>query len=62
MRTRTLEQAHAILREEGAVSWIGETDPEKLGCYPDEQEKYLTTAPDAELRGWARSVAGDEHQ
>lgn len=59
---RTLEEANAILREEGALSWIGLEDEQQLGCTVAEQHEWLTTDSEAEIRSWARSVAGDEAQ
>lgn len=56
---RTLDEANDILRAEGALSWIGLTDPELLGCEADEHHLWLVTATENEIRTWAKSVAVD---
>lgn len=60
MTRRTLDEAEKILRQAGALSWIGLRDPELLGCDPEEHEEWLTTASEHELRTWALDVARDE--
>lgn len=57
---RTIEQAEQIIRNNGASSWAELDDEDKLGCSREEHEAWLTTAPEADLIGWAKSVACDE--
>ena len=57
---RTLDEAYAILAEEGAHSWVGLTDEQKLGCSVAAQEEWLRIEDENELRLWAISVALDE--
>lgn len=57
---RTLEQAEEIIASEGAASWVGLTDVERLGCDVAAHHEWLMTAPESEIRSWAQSVAGDE--
>lgn len=52
--------AEAWIGQEGAVSWVGLRDPDRLGCSAAEHEEWLATAPENEIRSWAKSVAVDE--
>jgi hypothetical protein len=63
LNKRTLEEGHAILRANGAPSWIEAYeagDEESLGCTTAEWEERMRTEDADELAAWARSVANDE--
>ena len=59
-RAALIDNAEAIIAEEGATSWVGLRDPALLGCPVEEHEEWLATASADEIRSWARSVKGDE--
>lgn len=61
---RSLDDARAVLESEGLEQddeWYGEddADEDRLGCTVAEHRDWLCTAPESELRSWARSVANE---
>ena len=59
-RERLISSAESIITAEGAASWVGLRDPERLGCSVAEHEEWLATASPDEIRAWARSVVPEE--
>lgn len=59
---RTIEEAEAIIAEQGATSWVGLDDEDQLGCTREEHESWLRTAPEKDIIAWAKGVAVDEDE
>lgn len=61
-RAARIKRAEEIITEAGAALWASQRDPELLGCSAEEHEEWLATAPENEIRSWAKDVARDEEK